>query len=64
MFQSLKLRIYLFAFVPFIILAISSLFIKNYTLEKVSTEVSKISEHAIIETEKKRLRTVIDASVS
>jgi methyl-accepting chemotaxis protein len=64
MFHSLKLRIYLFAFAPFLILAISSLFIQIYTLNSVSEQVSEISEHAIIETEKKRLRTVIDSSMS
>jgi methyl-accepting chemotaxis protein len=64
MFHSLKLRIYLFAFAPFLILAISSIFIQTYTLNNVNAQVSKISEHAIIETEKKRLRTVIDSSMS
>jgi len=64
MFHSLKLRIYLFAFVPFLILAISSLCIQIFTLNNVSAQVSQISKQAIIETEKKRLRTVIDSSIS
>lgn len=64
MFKSLKLRIYLFAFVPFVVIAISSIFLQIIAFNKIDKDISRIAEQAIIETEKRRLVTVIDSSLS
>ena len=64
MLRSLKLQIYLLVFVPLILMAATGIYIKVETLGSVHRDVSAISEQAIIELEKKRLLTVIDAAVS
>lgn len=64
MFRSLKLQIYLFAFVPFAVLAVVSVVVQVLALNQLEEEVSSIAEQAIIETEKRRLVTVIDSSLS
>ena len=64
MFRSLKTQIYMFAFAPFILVAVVGIFTQINTLNIVSQQVSKISEKAIIEVEKRRLVTVIDSALS
>lgn len=54
----------MFAFIPFIVVVIVSIFIQIRTLDKINLQVSKISEETIIEVEKRRLVTVIDSSLS
>lgn len=63
MFRSLKLRIYVFAFAPFLILALASIFIQIGTFSSISSDIEKIAENSVIQTEKKRLRAIIDASI-
>lgn len=64
MFRSLKAQIYMFAFAPFILVAVVGIFMQIKTLDTINQQVSQISEDAIIEVEKRRLVTVIDSSLS
>lgn len=64
MFKSLKLRIYLLAFGPFLFIAIISALTQMQTLNTVNEGVSNLVEKATIETEKKRLVTVLDSAIS
>ncbi|TXR54707.1 methyl-accepting chemotaxis protein [Reinekea thalattae] len=64
MFRSLKAQIYMFAFVPFILVALVGVFVQLKTLESIKADVSTISEQAIIEVEKRRLVTVLDSAMS
>ncbi|MFT2096957.1 methyl-accepting chemotaxis protein [Marinomonas sp. 2405UD66-6] len=64
MFRSLKAQIYMFAFAPFLLVAAVGIFMQVKTLDTINQQVSKISEDAIIEVEKRRLVTVIDSSLS
>jgi methyl-accepting chemotaxis protein len=54
----------MFAFVPFIILAVASIYLQIATLNSVNEDISEIAEVAIIDIEKKRLVTVIDSAMS
>lgn len=54
----------MFAFVPFVLVAIVSIFTQVRTLDVIYDQVSVISEEAILEVEKKRLITVMDSSLS
>ena len=64
MLSSLKLRIYFLAFVPFLLIAIISAVTQIHTLDSVNDGISSLVRDATIETEKKRLVTVIDSSIS
>ncbi|MGJ8647981.1 MAG: methyl-accepting chemotaxis protein [Marinomonas colpomeniae] len=64
MFKSLKLRIYLLAFGPFLFIAIISALTQMQTLKTVNSGVSHLVEQATIETEKNRLVTVLDSAIS
>ncbi|MCV2402637.1 methyl-accepting chemotaxis protein [Marinomonas sp. C2222] len=64
MFRSLKTQIYMFAFVPFILVAIAGIFMQIKTLDTINKDVSQLSENTIIEIEKRRLVTVLDSSAS
>ena len=64
MFKSLKLRIYLLAFGPFLFIAIISALTQMQTLKTVNDGVSNLVEQATIETEKNRLVTVLDSAIS
>ncbi|MDB4837358.1 methyl-accepting chemotaxis protein [Marinomonas sp.] len=64
MFRSLKAQIYMFAFVPFILVTAVGVFMQIKTIDTIKQDVSEISEEAIIEVEKHRLVTVIDSSLS
>lgn len=64
MFKSLKLRIYLLAFGPFLFIAIISALTQMQTLNTVNEGVSNLVEKATIETEKNRLVTVLDSAIS
>lgn len=64
MFKSLKLQIYLIAFIPFLLIASIGLYIQISALESVNKSVSQITEESIIEIEKKRLVTVMDSAKS
>jgi methyl-accepting chemotaxis protein len=54
----------MFAFVPFILVAVVGIFMQIKTLDTIKQDVSAISEKAIIEVEKRRLVTVIESSLS
>ncbi|WP_404339720.1 methyl-accepting chemotaxis protein [Pseudoalteromonas mariniglutinosa] len=64
MFKSLKLRIYLLAFSPFLFIALISAITQVQTLKAVNDGVSVLVENATIETEKNRLVTVMDSAIS
>jgi len=64
MFQSLKLRIYLLTFLPFLCIIMLSIYTQVSTFHRVTNEVSKLTESAIISIEKKRLVTVLDSAIS
>lgn len=64
MLSSLKLRIYFLAFVPFLLIAIISAVTQIHTLDSVNDGISSLVRDATIGTEKKRLVTVIDSSIS
>ncbi|MEO9655033.1 methyl-accepting chemotaxis protein [Marinomonas sp.] len=64
MFKSLKLRIYLLSFLPFLLIAVISAFIQIKTLSEVNSGVSTLVENSTIEIEKNRLKTVLDSSIS
>lgn len=64
MLKSLKLRTYLLAFSPFLFISIISVITQAKTLKAVDDRVSILVENAIIETEKKRLVTVMDSAIS
>jgi methyl-accepting chemotaxis protein len=54
----------MFAFAPFLLVAVVGIFMQIKTLDTINQQVSQISEDAIIEVEKRRLVTVIDSSLS
>jgi methyl-accepting chemotaxis protein len=62
MIRSLKLQIYLIAFVPFLLIAAIGLYIQISALETVNKSVSDITRQSIIDIEKKRLVTVMDSA--
>ncbi|MFM2483817.1 methyl-accepting chemotaxis protein [Celerinatantimonas yamalensis] len=64
MFSSLKMRIYLLAFGPFLLISIISAFTQFRTLNTVNDGISKLVKNATIETEKNRLVTIIDSAFS
>ena len=64
MFKSLKLRIYLLSFLPFLLIAVISAFIQIKTLSEVNSGVSSLVENSTITIEKNRLKTVLDSSIS
>ena len=64
MFKSLKLRIYLLAFGPFLFIAIISALTEMQTLNTMNNGISNLVEQATIETEKNRLVTVLDSAIS
>ncbi|MGR0278553.1 methyl-accepting chemotaxis protein [Marinomonas dokdonensis] len=64
MFKSLKLRIYLLSFLPFLLIAVISAFIQIKTLSEVNSGVSSLVENSTIAIEKNRLKTVLDSSIS
>ncbi|ETX10671.1 hypothetical protein MUS1_13890 [Marinomonas ushuaiensis DSM 15871] len=64
MFKSLKLRIYLLAFSPFLFIAIISAFTQMQTLKTINNGITNLVEQATIETEKNRLVTVLDSAIS
>jgi methyl-accepting chemotaxis protein len=64
MIKSLKLQIYLIAFIPFFLIAAIGMYIQINTLESVNKSVSQITEDSIINIEKKRLVTVMDSAKS
>lgn len=64
MFKSLKLRIYLLSFLPFLLIAFISVFIQVKTLNEVNSGVADLVEHSTIDIEKKRLKTVLDLAIS
>ncbi|WP_133011416.1 methyl-accepting chemotaxis protein [Marinomonas flavescens] len=63
-FKSLKLRIYLLAFAPFLIIAVISAIIQMNTLRSISDGVSSLTEKTTIDIEKKRLVSVLSTSLS
>lgn len=63
-FKSLKLRIYLLAFAPFLIIAVISAIIQMNTLRSISDDVSSLTEKTTINIEKKRLVSVLSTSLS
>ena len=64
MLKSLKLRIYMLAFGPFLFIALIGALTQIQTLSRVNSGVSVLVEEATIETEKNRLVTVLDSAVS
>lgn len=64
MFRSLKAQIYMFAFVPFILVAVVGVFMQMNTLNTIKQDISAITEEAVIEVEKRRLVTVLESSLS
>ncbi|MCB5163055.1 methyl-accepting chemotaxis protein [Marinomonas algarum] len=64
MFKSLKFRIYLLAFGPFLLIAFVSALTQVQTLKTIDSGVSSLVEESTIETEKKRLVTVMDSAIS
>ncbi|MBR7889785.1 methyl-accepting chemotaxis protein [Marinomonas sp. A79] len=64
MFKSLKLRIYLLAFGPFLLIAFVSALTQVQTLNTVNKDVSRLVAESTIETEKNRLVTVMDSAIS
>ncbi len=64
MIKSLKLQIYLIAFIPFLLIAAIGLYIQVNALESVNKSVSQITQESIINIEKKRLVTVMDSAKS
>lgn len=64
MFKSLKLRIYLLSFGPFLLIALIGAITQVHTLTRVNNGVSVLVEEATIETEKNRLVTVLDSAIS
>lgn len=64
MFRSLKAQIYMFAFVPFILVAVVGIFMQMNTLNTIKQDISAITEEAVIEVEKRRLVTVLESSLS
>lgn len=64
MIKSLKLQIYLIAFIPFLLISAIGLYIQVNSLESVNQSVSQITHDSIIDIEKKRLVTVMDSAKS
>ncbi|GAB3484446.1 methyl-accepting chemotaxis protein [Marinomonas epiphytica] len=64
MFKSLTIRIYLLTFLPFLIIAVISALVQTSTVSQVSQGVSSVISDATIEIEQKRLKSVIDTSMS
>jgi methyl-accepting chemotaxis protein len=62
MIKSLKLQIYLLAFVPFLLVAAIGLYIQVSALETVNGSVSDITRQSIIDVQKTRLVTVMDSA--
>tara|TARA_R110001583_G_scaffold16561_15_gene67873 strand:+ start:12432 stop:14102 length:1671 start_codon:yes stop_codon:yes gene_type:complete len=64
MLKSLKLQIYLLAFVPFLLIAFLSIFNEISITNKIKEQVSEITEKSTLNIEKKRLKTIIHTALS
>ncbi|MEL0636416.1 methyl-accepting chemotaxis protein [Marinomonas sp. TI.3.20] len=62
--KSLKLRIYLLAFAPFLIVTIISAVIQMYTIESINTGTSSLVTDSTIDVEKDRLVSILSTSLS
>ena len=60
MFRSLKMQIYLLAFVPLTIIAVTSLVGQVRAMDEIHLMVSKVSTEAIVEIEKNRFMPTKD----
>ncbi len=61
MVSSLKARLFLLAFAPFLLVIIIGLIIEIRTLNSVNKEVSNIVQNSIVDVEKKRLHTIMES---
>ncbi|WP_413699361.1 cache domain-containing protein [Psychromonas sp. KJ10-10] len=64
MLKSLKLQIYMLAFIPFLLIAFLSIFNEISITNKIKTQVSEITEESTLEIEKKRLYTIVNSALS
>ncbi|RKF22296.1 methyl-accepting chemotaxis protein [Alginatibacterium sediminis] len=64
MFSSLKTQFYLLAIIPFLAIALFGLQSQMRTVSDIRSEVSTITEEAIISLEKNRLKSVMDSALS
>lgn len=62
MFNSLKLRIYLLAFVPFLLITAASVVLETRLVNTVQNATTKIVEAQVIEVEKHRLQSVMETA--
>lgn len=61
MFKSLRLQIYALAFIPFLVIALTGIFMATNAMKKFGMVVEETAETAIVEAERKRLLTIMDA---
>lgn len=63
-FKSLKLIFIVVVFLPFVVISISGLVLQRYAIQSSGDALTAITEEAIIEIEKNRLKTVVDSSLA
>ncbi len=61
MHKSLRFQIFALTFIPFLVIAITSLIMTSRSLEQVGSDTSALSESAVMDAERNRLKTIIDS---
>lgn len=61
MFKSLRVQIYLLAFIPFLIVALLSVFLQFSSLNSFGGDVTKLTEKTMLDIEKARLKALMDS---
>lgn len=61
MFKSLRVQIYSLAFIPFLIVALSGVFLQYNSLNSFGSDVSQLTEKTILSVEKTRLKSIMDS---
>lgn len=59
MFKSLRIRIFAVSLIPFLIIAMLSMFLGYKTISSFSQDISQITEQTVLEIEKRRLKNIL-----